>query len=179
MISRTYKTEAVVLKRRNQGEADRIVTLFTKHHGKIVAVAKGVRRIHSRRAGSLEPGTQAQAFFATGKNFDIITEVKLINSFPRARTNLTKVTQLHQILEIVDLLTRENQDHPKVYQLLIDSLASIDGNGSSRNKITDNVRLIIHDLGFGFPPDNSETALKHHLENITEKKLNSKAFLVY
>lgn len=174
---KNYKSEGVVLKRWNSGEADRVVTIFTKHHGKLVAIANGVRKITSRRAGSLEPATQAVFFFYKGKTFDIITQTQLISSFTQARKNLSRITQVHQILEIVDLLTRENQSHSQVYEILLDTLSALDSNGSKRGLIVQNVRKILQVLGFGNPSDNSETSLKHFIEEITDRELRSKKML--
>lgn len=179
MRSRTFSTEAVVLKRKNLGEADRLVTLFTKRFGKLTALAKGVRRITSRRAGSLEPATQGIFFFARGKNFDLITQVQPINSFLNARQNLARLTQINQILEIIDLLTVDNQEHPDIYQILLDTLMLLNTDGKKRSRIVANIRHIVHLLGFGLPSDQSESSLKTHIESIAEKELRSKKCLIY
>ena len=176
-MNRTYKSEGVVLKRRNAGEADRVVTIFTKRFGKVVAVAKGVRKISSRRAGSLEPATQATIFFAKAKTFDIITQVQLIDSFPLARKNLPRLTQVNLLLEVVDSVTREEQDHPQVYEIMVDTLRQLNTNGSKRQLLVKNITAIIENLGFGKPKNSSESALKHHIEDITDRELRSKKML--
>lgn len=176
-MSRTYKSEGIVLKRRNIGEADKLITTFTKHHGKVVGIAKGIRKISSRRAGSLEPATQAIIFFSKGKSFDIITQVKLINSFSQSKKNLARLTQVNQILEIIDLLTSEQQSHPLVYDVLLNTLNSLNAPGAKKNTLITNIKTIVQSLGFGLPQDDSELALKHHLESITDRKLRSKKFL--
>ena len=177
MSGRTYTTEGVVLKRRNLGEADRLVTIFTKKFGKLTALARGVRRPTSRRAGSLEPATQAIFFFAKGKTWDILTQVQLINSFSPARRHLSRLTQIFQILEIVDLLTREYQEHPPVYDLVIITLNHLNQPGPQRSLLVTHIRHLVNLLGFGEPKDNSETALKHHIESIAERALRTKAIL--
>lgn len=176
-MHRTYKDAGIILKRRNSGEADRVVTIFTKRFGKVVAIAKGVRKITSRRAGSLEPATQAVIFFARGKTFDIITQTQLISSFSQARKNLSRLTQVHQILEVVDLLTRENQEHTHVYEILLNTLKALDTDGNKRKLIVEKIRDIIRSLGFGEPEYDSEPALKEFLESITERELRSKKML--
>ena len=177
MTHRTYKTAGIVLKRRNFGEADRIITLFSQHHGKIIALAKGVRRITSRRAAALEPATQSVFFFTRAKTWDILTQAQLINSFTRARRNLARVTQTYQVLEIIDLLTRENQSHPEIYDLLVDTLDSLNQSGNKRHLLVNNIRHLVNLLGFGVPQDNSEIALKHHIEAIADRSLRTKAIL--
>ena len=69
---RTYQTEAVIIKKVKLGEADRILTLYTPHLGKIQGVAKGVRRPRSKLAGHLELLTHSQVSLARGRNLDTI-----------------------------------------------------------------------------------------------------------
>ena len=177
MTHRTYSTEAIVLKTKETGETDKLVTLFTHRFGKVVALAKGVRQITSRRAGSLEPATQGIFFFARGHTWDILTQTQIINSFPAARRNLSRVTQVYQLLEIVDLLTREHQDHPEIYALLVNTLTSLNQPGAKRQLLITNIRHLVNLLGFGTPQDVSETALKHHIESIANRSLRTKAIL--
>jgi len=65
-MSRSYKAEGIILKRINFSEADKILTIFTKRHGKVRAIAKGVRRLTSRKAGSVELFNQAGLFLLEG-----------------------------------------------------------------------------------------------------------------
>lgn len=178
MSIRSYTSEGIVLKRVSVGEADRIVTIFTKRFGKIVAIAKGVRKITSRRSGSLEPGTCAVFQFTKGKSLDIITQVKLINSYSHTKTSLPKVTQIHQVLEITDLLIRENQQHSQAYETILQTLNQLNSNGSKRTTIVQNIGSFLKQLGFGIPEDSSELGIKKYIEEITERKLRSKAMLL-
>ena len=73
-----YNDEAVVLKTFPLGEADRVIVMLTKKHGKVRAVAKGVRRLKSRFGGRLEPFMRVNALFATGKTFDVISQAVII-----------------------------------------------------------------------------------------------------
>jgi DNA repair protein RecO (recombination protein O) len=176
-MERTYSSEAIVLKNREIGEADKLVTLFTRRFGKVVALARGVRKITSRRSGSLEPATQGIFFFAHGKTWDILTQVQLINSFAAARRHLARVTQVYQLLEVVDLLTREHQPHPEIYDLIVATLVQLNQPGQRRRLLVNNIRQLVNNLGFGSPPDASETALKHHIEAIADRALRTKAIL--
>ncbi|MBI2009900.1 MAG: DNA repair protein RecO [Candidatus Chisholmbacteria bacterium] len=177
MHARTFKTEGIVLKRINIGEADRLVTIFTKAEGKLVARARGVRKITSRRAGSLEPATQANFFFRQNGFGAELEQAQLIHSFSRARTTLRRLTQVSQILEIVDLLTRENQSHESVYSLLVATLEKLNHPGPKRQILVHNCRAIVAELGFGLPPVDTELALKHHIEEIIDRALRTKPML--
>ncbi|MDP2948050.1 MAG: DNA repair protein RecO, partial [Chloroflexota bacterium] len=73
-----YKTEAIVLRQRKLGEADKIVTLYTPNYGKLDAVAKGVRRPKSRLGGHLEVLTHVMVMLAQGRNLDVVTQAQAI-----------------------------------------------------------------------------------------------------
>ena len=79
---RGYKVEGIIIKRRDQGEADRIITLFSRSKGKISLKAKGVRQSNSRRAGSLELFNRVKAGVARGhSDLDILTEVEVLDAY--------------------------------------------------------------------------------------------------
>lgn len=174
---RTYKAEGIVLKRRNHGETDRVITLFTKQYGKLVAIAKGIRKITSKRAGSLEPASQVVILLHKSNGWDVISQVQLVNSFADAKKDLARVTQVHQLLEIIDALTAEHQEHEEVYSLLVGTLQQLNEAGSKRGVLVANIKNILRFLGFGLPQSDSELALKAHLENIIERELRSKKML--
>lgn len=79
-----YRDEAVVLRTHKLGEADRIVTLLTRDHGQVRAVAKGVRRTTSRIGARLEPFSLVAAQLHRGRSLDIVTQVETINPYGRA-----------------------------------------------------------------------------------------------
>jgi DNA repair protein RecO (recombination protein O) len=177
-VTNTYRIEAVVLKRSNYGEADRIVTLFSREVGKLVVVAKGVRKITSKRLGSLEPGTLLSALVIKGKGMDILSGTVIINSFAATKKDLVAITQLSQLLEVIDLLTRENQELPDVYQVLVNTLTSLTQTTNRKQMLLAAFHQIASLLGFAPPEDLSETALKNYIESIAERHLHSKEYLM-
>ena len=88
---RTYRTEAIVLRRKDIGEADRILTLFTPQLGKVRVVAKGIRKPRSRKAGHLELFTRAKLLLATGRDLDIITQAEGLDAYPRDRRESARI----------------------------------------------------------------------------------------
>src|SRR5258706_6458598 len=86
--SRVYTTEAIVLRRTDFGEADRILTLFTPSYGKVRAIAKGARRTTSRLAGHLEPFTRTQLLLATGRELDIVAQAEARERLDMLRADL-------------------------------------------------------------------------------------------
>jgi DNA repair protein RecO (recombination protein O) len=120
-----YQDEAVVIKHLDFEETSRILTLCTKYHGKVAAIAKGVRRLHSRKAGSLEQFNQIRVFLAEGKNLDIVTEVEVLQSFHQLSQSLKAAALAYQMCELVDSLTPERQENTGIYKLLVTGLKAV------------------------------------------------------
>jgi DNA repair protein RecO (recombination protein O) len=119
---RSLKTEAVVLRHSDWGEADRLLTLYTRQKGKLRAIAKGVRKINSRKAGHLEPFTLSNLLLAAGRDFWIVTQAEMVDSFSRIRENLELTGDTAYIVELIDQFTYEAQENRDLYQLLVDTL---------------------------------------------------------
>ena len=176
-MSISYSTPAIVLKRKNYREADRIVTLYTKDLGKITVLAKGVRKTSSRNKGGLEPGTKSQCQLIKGKTFLIVAQVKILHSFVKGKLSLPRLTQTFQLLEIIDNLTAEDEANPELYEILTESLCRLEENGLKRSEMIGYISKILFVLGFG-PPDNlNESALKNYIEELANKNLKTKDFL--
>ena len=85
---RLYRTSGIVLKRVDLGEADRVLTLYTRDQGKLRAIAKGVRRTTSRSAGHLEPFTLSDLLLAVGRELDVVSQAETIGAFRDVREDL-------------------------------------------------------------------------------------------
>lgn len=178
---RTYKSEGVVLKRTNFGEADKIVTVYSKHYGKITLLAKGIRRLTSRKRGNLEIFNKVSFFASRGKGMDIVTEVETLESFSFWRKDLHKVAVAYQLCEMVDKLTAEGVEQEEVYALLSDYLNNL----NFHNK--DNYSNFLGSFGLsllkilGFWPHNKPIPknfkVSLFVEEIIEKELKAKKFL--
>ena len=123
---RVYKTQAIVLRQRKLGEADKIVTLYSSHHGKIDAVAKGVRRTKSRLAGHLEPLVLGSYLLAEGRDLDIVTQAETVEGFPGLRADLDRISRGVYCAELVDRLTPERSEGNPIFRLLSETLAVLD-----------------------------------------------------
>lgn len=176
-MSRSYQIDGIVLKRTSAGEGDRIITFFTRERGKIVAIAKGVRKLSSKRAASLETGTRSRCYIRIGKNLGYITQAIFVDNYQTSRDSLTGMIKIQQILEIVDRLTVEEQPAPEVYDILLSTLEQIEKPGQHKKTILKNIRQIIQELGFTYDKEFTETGLKRYIEEISEKKLRTKPFL--
>jgi DNA repair protein RecO (recombination protein O) len=125
---RSYSIEAIVLKHADLGEADRIITLFTHYKGKIRALAKGIRRPVSKKAGHMELLYHSQLQLATGRNLDIVTQAQEIESFPHMRlgSELWHMTCGFYLAELVDRFIEDDTQHPDVFALLLEALRTLD-----------------------------------------------------
>jgi len=119
---RTYQTEAIIIKKTKLGEADRILTLYTPHLGKIQAVAKGVRRPRSKLSGHLELLTHSQVSLARGRNLDTITGSKTINSFLPLKSDLWLTSCGLYCTELVNQFTADHIENYSLFQLLLETM---------------------------------------------------------
>jgi DNA repair protein RecO (recombination protein O) len=120
---RVYRTEGIVLRRQNLGEADRLTTVYTLNYGKLRLVAKGVRRLRSRKAGHLEPFTRVALLIARGRELDIITQAEAIQDFLVFRDDLEQLGYASYLVEMMDRFTvEEGEENQSQYRLLLDSL---------------------------------------------------------
>jgi DNA repair protein RecO (recombination protein O) len=110
--------EAVVLRRVDFGEADRVLVLFTRERGKMPVVAKGIRRMSSRMAGHLELFTRSELMLAKGANLDVVTQAETRDSYRAVREDLTRTSTAFLIVELTDALTEEDVEHPELFELL-------------------------------------------------------------
>jgi|APSaa5957512622_1039677.scaffolds.fasta_scaffold10949_4 DNA repair protein RecO (recombination protein O) len=174
-MTHSYKLEAIVLKRTNFFEADRLVTVISKKHGKVVMIAKGVRKLTSRKKGHLELFTHVKLQVVKTKGFGIITEAETITNFPTLRQNLNRVRISYLLAELVDKMTVEEQDHQEVFMLLLDSLTTLDSKTATKNFIVDFETKLLELLGFGLPnPPITQQRLESHISSITDHSLKSK-----
>ena len=122
---RVYKTQAIVLRQRKLGEADKIVTLYTSHGGRVDAVAKGVRRTKSRLAGHLEPLTLGSYLMAEGRDLDIVTQAETMEPFAGLRNDLERLGRGLYCAELVDKLTPERSEGNPIFRLLAETLGHL------------------------------------------------------
>lgn len=119
---RLYRSEAIVLRRQDFGEADRLLTLMTPKYGKIRVVAKGARKPRSRKAGHLEPFMRSKMLFARGRNVDLITQAELVEAYRPLREDLIRATYAGHAAELMDRFAAESDAQPELYHLLSDAL---------------------------------------------------------
>jgi len=122
---RNFQTEAIIIKKTKLGEADRILTLYTPHLGKIQAVAKGVRRPRSKMAGHLELLTHSQVSLARGRNLDTVTGCQTINSFLPLKSDLWLTSCALYATELVGQFTADHVENNPLFQLLLETMHNL------------------------------------------------------
>lgn len=170
-----YVIEGIILKRKNVGEADRVVTIFSKELGKIYAVAKGVRKIKSRRAPHLEVFTHARVVLHRGKKWDLVTEVQTIQLFYLMRKELPRIAVGYYLVELIDRLLPERQEHRDVFTLLCRTLTQLDSGEIDTKKLYEEFALaLLTDLGYLHRERNLDSRdIQRFIESIVERKLRS------
>jgi DNA repair protein RecO (recombination protein O) len=179
-MNRSYSLEAVIIKRYVFGEADRLLTIFSNRQGKISVVAKGTRRIHSRKAPHMELFKRVQLFIARTRSLDIITEAATIESYQHLRGQLERIAYAYRLVEIIDRLCPEREPHPVIYDSLISTLRMLNLQDQiPPDKTVDQFTLLLlWELGY-LPRTTQLTGEKLHefLITVMEKTLTSDRFL--
>lgn len=179
MEKKSYSTEGVIIGRRSFGEADRILTIFSKHYGKLRVVAKGVRRPTSRKRGSLEIFSYVKIALVKGRNLDVVTEAELKDSFSSFRKDLVRVQVAYHLCEVVDKLTAEHQEHRAIFEQLVYSLGKL---GSVYySQLGQFVRsfkvFLLGELGFLERGKNEPREIDVYIEDIVGSALRTRKFL--
>lgn len=147
---RTYKIEGIVLKRRNLGEADRILTILSRESGKISVKAPGVRRIKSRRSAHIELLNLCQLTLYSGsKNFmPIVTEAQTLENFFGVKKNLKKIGYAYYICELINGLCADNQENRNVFFHLKSTLSNLSKTKDAHALIKKFEKDLLSELGF-------------------------------
>jgi DNA repair protein RecO (recombination protein O) len=131
-VSGLYRDQGVVLRTIRLGEADRIVTFLTRGHGKVRAVAKGVRKTKSRFGARLEPMGHVALLLYQGRELDVVTQAESLEHFRHVREDLELVARAASMLEAVDQVAQERQAQPRLYEMLVGALRAL---GATRSPL--------------------------------------------
>ena len=120
---RSIRIHAIVLRHADWGEADRLVTLYTREQGKLRAVVKGARKITSRKAGHLEPFTHVKLQLSRGRNMFIVTQADTIDAYLPLRETLEMTGTASYVVELMDRFVYEDEGpNPTLFRLLTETL---------------------------------------------------------
>lgn len=121
----SYAADAIVLHRSAIGDNDRLIRLFTREHGKVGVVARGVRRAGSKRTGATEIFTHARVLLAPGRNLDVLQQVEVIESFPILRGALDLLARATYLCELWDRFLDEREPADAAFDVLLSALRGL------------------------------------------------------
>ncbi len=183
-MTKRFKVEAIVVGRKDFGEKDMIIDLFAKDKGKLRTLAKGIRKISSKRLGHLELGNYLKAVLYQGKTFAIITETEVIDYDQSLRLNPDKLGSLMFVCELVNVLLPEQEVNKQVFADLLKTRQAISNKKFGRAVWFEG--QLLKRLGYGLP-DNAKVLwqkkkwkqahpyLKNRIQEISETKIESLA----
>jgi DNA repair protein RecO (recombination protein O) len=123
---RSFRVDAVVLRHSDYGEADRLLTLYTRQLGKVRAIAKGARKIASRKAGHIEPFTHVKLQLSKGRDMLILTQADTVDAYLPLREDLILTSQASYVMELLDRFTYEDEtENSAIFRLLTDTLSRL------------------------------------------------------
>jgi DNA repair protein RecO (recombination protein O) len=123
---RSLRVDAVVLRHSDFGEADRLLSLYTRQRGKMRVIAKGARKIASRKAGHIEPFTNVTMQLATGRDMFILTQADTVDAYLPLREDLILTSQASYVIELLDRFTYEDEmENSAIFRLLTDTLSRL------------------------------------------------------
>jgi DNA repair protein RecO (recombination protein O) len=148
----SYRDEVLILKRRAYRDHDVLLTLFTKQHGKVAAVAKGVRRPQHKMAGALQPLNWSDVALYRGRsNLETVTEALLKQGFWRIADELERLSWALVLVDVLDQLWPEREPSPPSFDLVAAALGALnEGRPASSVGLAAGFRLLAI---AGFLPD--------------------------
>ena len=173
-----YRTEGIIIKRKNFGEADRIITVFTKYSGKIQVMAKGVRKITSRRSSHVELLNLSLLTLHVAK-MPILTEAETLNHFSLLKNDLKRAGYAFYVCELIDGMLAEHQENRSVFSLIQNTLFNLETTNEPKALLNKFEQELLSLLGFW--PREQAFALDSSgiIENIMERKIKTKRMLPF
>ncbi len=170
-MPRTYSDEGFVLARRVYGEADRILSVYSRCHGRLSLLARGVRKTGSRKRGHIEVFNLIKFSAVHGRGLDIITEAEASENYSAVRADLKKVAVAYFFMEVVGRTTRENEKHEALYELIGSYLNRLKTEQKLKSFRKSFIKAILTTLGF-WPEGRELPNPDAKLQEVTERYLS-------
>lgn len=137
-----YLVDAIVLKSVRAREADRVVTLYTRQHGKKRAVAHGAEKPASRKRGAVQPFSCSRIMLRRGRDLDTVSQGEGLEIFPDLRQSLEGLATASYLAELVDAFTPDEDPNPAVFDLLLETFRLLGGRDHSTAARAFEIKLI-------------------------------------
>ncbi|MBU4030629.1 DNA repair protein RecO [Patescibacteria group bacterium] len=169
-----YKTEGVVIRRRDLGDFDRLLTVYTRDFGKILVKAKSVRKNQSKLRGHLELFLRSHLMVAPGRGFDIITGAETIESYPFLHGDLPSLAAAYYLSELADKLVSGPEKDERIWELFLSSLRNLDQKNCDLASVVKNFEdELLNFLGYG----EERTDAIDFVQSLLNEEINSRTFL--
>ncbi len=173
MTHYSFSTEGVILSRKNYGEADRLLIIYTKHYGKIFLLAKGVRKPNSRKRGHIEIFSKVKFSFTKNDHFVLMNEAELIDGYESVRVNLKKTSLAYYFVELISKVTQEDEKNTELYELIIKYFDILKNFTKLKNLRLDFIKEVLEILGY-WPREKDMPNPDKVIESVLERQINSK-----
>ena len=173
MAPRSFSTEGFVISRKNYGEADRYLLIFSKHYGKMFLMAKGVRKPKSRKRGHIEIFSKVKYSFTKNDHFILMNEAELIDSYGEIRISLKKTSLAYYFVEIIGKILQEDERQETLYQILTNYMNLLKTSHNLRDLRFNYIYDILVNLGY-WPKGKEIPDYDKVLESVLERQINSK-----
>jgi DNA repair protein RecO (recombination protein O) len=171
---RRAETEAILLRLTDYGEADRIISLFTLEQGRISGIARGAKRSRKRFAGALEPFVHLKLHLHQGAGLATVTCADIVTVFTGIRRDLTGIGHAAYACELVERLTPEGEESPRLFRLLLRYLERLDEappSPSDRRFFAVNLLKIL-----GYQPELEGMGISEETATLLEKAMRTGRF---
>jgi DNA repair protein RecO (recombination protein O) len=148
---RSFRVEAVVLKHNDYGEADRMLTLYSRQRGKLRALGKGVRKVRSRKGGHVEPFTLVSLQLAKGRNWYIVSQAEAQETYPNIHQDLEGMGYASYAVELLDKFTFDEEENSALFRLITNTLKRLES-GDDPQIVVRYYEIHLLDL-LGFRPE--------------------------
>ena len=175
-----YKAEGIIIKKYNSGEFDSLLVVYTKDFGKILVKAKSLRKKLAKLKENLELFNHVHLMLAKGKNIDTIAAVYLYSSFPNAKQNLTAVSTLYYLAELIDKMIVAPEKDARIWEMLRKAFYLLEQNKPNKDTIKKLLNRFEYNLlvYLGHQPEEEKDDYLQMLQNIAEAKIEARDFLV-
>lgn len=170
--SKIFSSHGIVLSRRYYSEADAIITLFTDDLGKVSFAAKGIKKLKSRKRGTLEPFSEIKFSAVRTRNLPILIETNLENNFSQIRNSLKKISVAYYFLELINKVSAEDEENEDLYVFLTNYLKELENTSKLKSLRLNFARELLIISGF-WPEGKPLPEIDFNIEKMIERSLNS------
>lgn len=172
MRPHSYSSEGIVLNRHSFGEADRILSVYTKTNGRVSLMAKGVRRPASRKRGHIELFNLVKFQAISGNGMDLMTEAEVVDDFKEIRSSLKKVSLAYYFMEVINKITHEGESNIELFNLIVNNLETLKTTKRLKDLRLDFITKLLILMGY-WPENKLLSNPDEELERVIERQIYS------